>query len=334
MTLRQEAGQRPPAALAVGKRQWAWIPLAVLAYVVALGWIDREIGLLDIASQHGPVILVCLLPVSLSFVLRYQRWRFLLGLQGTRPPWGSGLLAYLSGFALTISPGKAGELLRIRYHQPFGVSAPVVIRSFVCERVVDLLVLLGLALWAAEQFPFFHWIAGFVALALGALILLALVGEPRRAFRRWLQPRRDRPAMGMILALVEASDALRLLADFRSAAVCVALGLLAWLSTSATFVLLCTALEVHLAPALAWGLYPLAMLIGAASGVPGGVGTTEAAIVLLLSGVGQPLPVAMAVAVLCRGVTLWFAVIVGLGSMAIAERLREVSKPDRSARIR
>ena len=298
---------------------WRWLPLAVLAYVLCLVWMDREIGLLEQARAHTPVILACLLPVTLSFLLRYQRWRYLLAAQGARLPWGRGLLAYLTGFALTVSPGKAGELLRIRYHRPFAIPPPMVIRAFVCERSVDLLVLLALALWAAGHFAAFQWLALAVLALLGVLALLAIADRPRGMLRSWIERRGEHGVWGAASSLVEASDALRLLASPGSMLLCSALGMLAWLSTTASFVLLCSALGFDLPPALAWGLYPLAMLMGAASGVPGGVGTTEAAIVLLLTGAGHPLETALVVAVLCRGVTLWYAVLLGLASVAMLE---------------
>ncbi|MGB0400245.1 lysylphosphatidylglycerol synthase domain-containing protein, partial [Stenotrophomonas sp.] len=72
------------------------------------------------------------------------------------------------------------------------------------------------------------------------------------------------------------------------------------------------------------GIYPLAMLIGALSLVPGGVGTTEAAIVLMLGASGVEVDAALTVAIGIRLVSLWLAVIVGMLAMA---RLELAARP-------
>jgi uncharacterized protein (TIRG00374 family) len=66
-------------------------------------------------------------------------------------------------------------------------------------------------------------------------------------------------------------------------------------------------------------IYPLAMLIGALSFVPGGVGTTEAAIVLMLTAAGAGVEAALAVAIGIRLVSLWLAVAVGMLAMSVLE---------------
>jgi uncharacterized protein (TIRG00374 family) len=78
---------------------------------------------------------------------------------------------------------------------------------------------------------------------------------------------------------------------------------------------------LQLDPIVAFGIYPLAMLVGALSFVPGGVGTTELAIVLMLDRLGIATADAIAVAVAARLVTLWYAIVVGALAMLRAEFL-------------
>ncbi|MCF5922910.1 flippase-like domain-containing protein, partial [Xanthomonas perforans] len=96
-------------------------------------------------------------------------------------------------------------------------------------------------------------------------------------------------------------------------------GFIAWGLTSAVFVSLCVGMGLQLEPTVALGIYPLAMLIGALSFVPGGVGSTELAIVLMLNRLGISTADAIAVAVAARLVTLWYAILVGAMSMLAAE---------------
>ncbi|MGB1060716.1 MAG: flippase-like domain-containing protein, partial [Ketobacter sp.] len=67
-----------------------------------------------------------------------------------------------------------------------------------------------------------------------------------------------------------------------------------------------------ISPIAAISIYGVAVLIGAISFLPGGLGSTEAVMGLLLIASGVPEPVAIAATLICRIATLWFAVFIGL----------------------
>lgn len=74
-------------------------------------------------------------------------------------------------------------------------------------------------------------------------------------------------------------------------------------------------------PLAAFALYPLALLIGAASMVPGGIGTTEAAIVFLLHSHGATFDTSALAAIGMRLTTLWLAIALGLFAIPTLETL-------------
>jgi len=67
------------------------------------------------------------------------------------------------------------------------------------------------------------------------------------------------------------------------------------------------------------GIYSVSVLAGALSFIPGGLGSTEAVMVLLLTLVGVNTPAAIAATLICRLATLWFAVIIGGAVLAALE---------------
>jgi uncharacterized protein (TIRG00374 family) len=69
----------------------------------------------------------------------------------------------------------------------------------------------------------------------------------------------------------------------------------------------------------AFSIYPLAMLAGAASMIPGGVGSAEAAIVFQLNLYDVPLSIAILIAVVVRLGTMWFSILCGLFAVLIQE---------------
>ena len=73
------------------------------------------------------------------------------------------------------------------------------------------------------------------------------------------------------------------------------------------------------------GVYAAGILIGALSFIPGGLGSTEAAMVVMLSVLGLDLSTALAATIVCRVATLWFAVALGFSAFASIEVGREGS---------
>jgi uncharacterized membrane protein YbhN (UPF0104 family) len=305
------------------------IALLILAYAAALWWTDRSNGTFSRLAQIGGVLSLATLPVFTSYLARYWRWRWLLHRRGHHVPLVQGLAGYLAGFALTATPGKAGELLRIRYFAQVGVPANRTLAVFVFERASDLLVILVFSLLAAQVFPALGVLAavvlGFVILLFGAAAWPALLdqiaGLGRMLPGRWLR----RSAAFVVDAARELGTCLDGPAFGRS----LFTGVIAWGLTSSVFVGLCTSMGLDINPAIAFGIYPLAMLVGALSFVPGGVGTTELAIVLMLSRLGVATADAVTVAVGVRLITLWFAVAVGTLAMLAWESVmrRNQEKP-------
>ena len=89
-------------------------------------------------------------------------------------------------------------------------------------------------------------------------------------------------------------------------------GVLAWLSEAVGFWILLHLLGQDVSILMAVSIYGVAVLIGAISFLPGGLGTTEATMVLLLLSLGVDHSVALAATLICRIATLWFAIFIGI----------------------
>lgn len=301
-------------------RAGLWVAATAAAYLAVLWYIDRDRNILSQLADHASTLALCSALVLASYVFRYQRWRAVLAAQRLRPhSWGQGALAYLAGFAFTASPGKAGELLRIRYFGWQGIPPSATLAAFIFERALDLLVITVLAIGAAHLVPAFGALA---AIILGVVLALALLGcwpPMAHTAHRLLDRLPGAPLRRLGHFLVGGASALGPLLRARLLLPSSLQGAAAWLLTAAAFALLCHAMGVALPWPLALGIYPLAMLVGALSFVPGGVGTTEAAIVVMLAATGVGVDTALAVAIGIRLVSLWLAVVVGMIAMVWLE---------------
>lgn len=316
LNVQQEAG--------VGRRQRTWwqagtVAAICVAYIAALWWIDRKNGAFSRVLDQGAMLALSLPLVLASYAIRYARWSWLLKSRGHAVPVWRGFLAYLAGFALTATPGKAGELLRIRYFERIGVPASRTMAVFVFERACDLLVILLLSLLAANVFPTINVLC-VIVLAFVATLFGIAAWPGSAGFMDWVSTRLGegllKRAAGFVIAAI---GELRICLKGSALAMGLLGSCFAWSLTALVFVGICNALGIHAPLLILLGIYPLAMLIGALSFVPGGVGTTELAIVLMLGRLGIPTPDALAAAIGVRLVTLWFAVAVGLLSVLTLE---------------
>lgn len=263
----------------------------------------------------------------LSFFLRYLRWFYLLRRAGQAQPFCLGFCIYLSGFAYTATPGKVGELIRIRYLQRLGISHEQVLSAFIYERGWDLLVVLLLAMPGMLGAPLFSLLALFVGTVL--LVLAILMKQPRwlvRSHARLRLYRCNRLYRLVRLLRRGIRGGLHWL-GWQDMAVAAVLGLSAWTLTAMAFVWLVESLSPGLPRWALLSSYPLAMLAGAASMLPGGIGSTESVIVASLLWQGSSMATAVLAAVGIRFATMWFAVLLGM----LAIMLAEWKLPDASA---
>lgn len=313
---------RPPVSAqpARGGRAGIWVAAIAVIYLTALWYIDHDRNILSQLAKMAVPLSACAVLVLLGYVCRYQRWRGVLATQGHPVhAWWQGLVAYLAGFAFTASPGKAGELLRIRYFNWQGIPPRATLTTFIFERASDLLVITLLSIGAAPLVPVFGLLALIIFVLLLALLALGCWPPLARSARRLATQLPGAPMRRAAGFLIDGGAALGPLLRVRQLLGSLGWGSVAWLLTAVAFAWLCHSLGIIVPAPLLLGIYPMAMLIGALSFVPGGVGTTEAAIVLMLVACGVGPEAALAIAIGIRLVSLWLAVLVGMLAMATLE---------------
>lgn len=290
-----------------------------LVYLIALVWLDSRKHVFSELPRLLTVIPLLFGLSLLSYLVRYVRWHWLLSRAGSRTKLVSGYLAYLAGFAFTATPGKVGELLRIRYLAPQGVPAHIVLAAFIFERSFDLVVVLLLSAFAISSRDVFVLALGFVAIFLIAIGFA--IYNPARLTRAaaYLRVFRQKKVARICITLRDGLSGCRIWATPVDMVVSLALGLAAWGIASLSFVMLLKHLGVLMPILSALAIYPLAMLAGAASMLPGGIGSTEATIVVLLSIFGASIGIATLAAIGIRLSSLWFAVLCGFISLGILE---------------
>jgi uncharacterized membrane protein YbhN (UPF0104 family) len=295
------------------------VVVAAAFYLTLFAGADLDASLAAAARLTWPWWLTILALSLVNYVLRYLRWDGYLRKAGHRLPVFRHLLVYLGGFALTTTPAKAGEAIRALYLRPLGVSVRRSIATLYAERVVDVISIALLAVMLYQlDVPGYRWVAILAACAAAALLLL----QRRACLRAVGTLMRRLPWRSLRQAARHGVDCLRqagTLLRGRMLAYGVGLGLVSWGAEALAFYLVVRVLDIPIELMPAVGIYATAMLAGALSFIPGGLGGTEAVMASLLILGGAPPPSAMAATTITRVATLWFAVAVGVLALLATE---------------
>lgn len=301
-------------ALSATRRRWliAFALSALCAYFGVAVAVDARPLAAGLAQLGGAGIALVLGLSLINYGLRYWRWAGYLTALGHRIPHRPHLAYYLGGFALTVTPGKAGEALRGAYLHRHGVPWKHSLAALFAERLLDLLAITALVALTAGGLA--GWRGLGLALGAGVLVLAWLLGRP--ALPGWLLRRGQSLPGPAGQALEELAGLLRAASQLLQAArlyPALLVGILAWGAEGLGLYWLAQSLGLALGPEGATAIYAIAVLAGAAAFfMPGGLGGMEAAMTALLMGAGASLASAFAITVLCRFATLWFAVLLGV----------------------
>jgi glycosyltransferase 2 family protein len=264
-----------------------------------------------------------------NYALRFYKWDVYLRLVGaTGVAKSDSLLIFLSGLAMSMTPGKVGELLKSYLLKqvrgtPIAASAPIVM----AERLTDGVAMLVLASLGLVMFNYGTAILVGIALFVVAFLF---VFQNRALANRILTWAERLPVVSRGVhhfhAFYNSSYELFRLPNLLFG---VGIGVISWFGEVIAFVLVLMGLGIP----FSWGLVVLcafilsaSTLIGSVTLLPGGLGTTDASIVAMLQALGPYIgsnigqDVAVAANLLIRFATLWFGVGIGLVALGMMQR--------------
>jgi uncharacterized protein (TIRG00374 family) len=298
------------------------VAVGVAIYVGFSVWADaRSVGR-ALADYRWSLAFVGIGLALLNYLVRFLRWQYYLNILDIKIPWVHSLLVFLSGFSLTVTPGKLGEmvkaiLLRESHGIPAARTAPIV----VAERFTDLVGLLLLAGVGVFSFSVDRrfLILGTLLILVGLVVISV---EPIALF--FLRILGHLPILGKFSPkLRDAYHTTAFLLCPRPLLLGILLSTISWAFECAAFwIIVHGFVGASIDLRAATFIYATMTVAGALSFLPGGLGVTEAGMLGLLGELGQGTgrSVATAATFVTRLVTLWFAVALGLLALLVFAR--------------
>ncbi|MEO5881370.1 MAG: lysylphosphatidylglycerol synthase transmembrane domain-containing protein [Caldimonas sp.] len=302
------------------RRRWFLAAVAALYIacgVIAFRLLDRST--LERALSLPLTLVAALLALSLvNYLVRAWRWLVLSSFLGFNVPPLRNVLYYLAGYALTATPGKAGEAVRLWFLKAgHGVPYARSMAIMLADRALDMWAVLILVLVCFADFSRHLW----QGLAMVAIIIVMSVPI--------IFPRMLMPLLGLGLRLapkrrrlwVRARRAMHSMADlshWRTYGLTLVPSVMGWAAEGLALYLLLRFFGADVSAVNAVFVFSFSMIVGASSMLPGGLGSTEVTAVLLLRALGVDFDAAVASTALVRVTTFWFAVGIGVCLLPVA----------------
>ena len=251
-----------------------------------------------------------------NYSLRFIRWQSYISSFGHHIPLKLHFTYYLAGLALTTTPAKAGETLRSLYLLPHHVRITESLASFFTERLLDAVIMVLLASLIFLTLPEFEkkYAVFIFTLLLALTLTLPLLSThyPQTILLFIKNKIPGDKVKKLIETIVSLLNSAKSLLGFRCLYQGLLLGFFAWVIQGMAFYFILQKIGFPLDIPTALTVYAISILAGAASFIPGGIGATETVMGFLLLALGSELHIAIAIPILTRLATLWFAVCVGL----------------------
>ncbi len=294
------------------KAMIATIILSVLGYILFTFWGGRE-QVWDAIQRVGFVGIGAALLLSLAnYFLRFMRWQNFLHVLGYHIPWWNSFKIYMAGFALTTTPGKAGEAMRSLFLKDLGVPYRQSFGAFLAERLSDLLAVMVLTLAGLWLHPEVR----VLVVAVAAVLVFVLVALQNDRWMHWVETKANEKLNGRFGHVMEfgIETIVAFRSCFRPSTLLYGtfLGVVAWAAEGIAFYYLLVLLNADIGVLPALFIYAFSLVIGAITFLPGGLGGVEVAMLQLLLIRGVPAYDAVAVTIVIRLTTLWFSVLLGL----------------------
>ena len=281
----------------------------------------------DFKIEFFPIIL--LLVTSNWFVL-FFRWHLLLRNAKIFIPVKDSFLILASGFALTIIPGKVGELVKSQLLKTkFGIARSKTVPIVILEQFYTVIGIVMLSFFGIWYFELGVYVLGFFT---AALVFIFVLLSSRKAFNKIVSLLEKRRFTSKFAEPLSSSyDTIKNGIKGPITLYACGLSMLFWLleAISVYFILLGFGVEV-IGFLTIISTYTTSIMLGILSFLPIGVGVVEGTLTSFFTIHGIDVSLALTIVIVIRLFTRWYAVSFGFIALKLSGGLTTNQEPNDS----
>ena len=279
---------------------------AIILIAFDINIISEKIG--DFDPQYLPIIIPL---IPLTWGVLFLRWNLLLKNSDIDIPLKDNFMIFISGFALGVTPGKVGELiksqlLKNKFNIPRTKTAPLVI----VERFYDFFAIAVISLFGILVFEYSIYIFGI--LTIGITIFL-IVTSSEKIFLKFLNKiEKIKFLKSFSNELPKSFNVIQKSTRGKIFPLSIILSVIFWFLDSMIAYLTLLSFGIDIIDYFVlMSIYTSSIILGVISFLPLGIGVVEGSLVGFLSINGIEFHLATAVVVFIRFFTRWIGVMAG-----------------------
>jgi uncharacterized protein (TIRG00374 family) len=283
--------------------------------------------ILDFKIEFIPVIL--LLVTSGLFTL-FFRWHLLLRNAKIFIPVKDSFLILASGWALTIIPGKVGELVKSQLLKTkFGIARSKTVPIVILEQFYTAIGLVSLSFFGIWYFELGVYVLGFFA---ATLIFVFVLLSSKKAFNKIVSLLEKRRFTSKFVEPLSSSyDAIKDGIRGPITLYVSGLSILFWLIEAISIYLILLAFGIDTIGFLTIiSMYTTSIMLGILSFLPLGLGVVEGTLASFFTIHGIDVSLALTIVIVIRLFTRWYAVLFGFIALKLSGGLTDNQEPNDS----
>ena len=284
----------------------------IVLYIVFLVVSDFNVireKIFDFKTDYLPIILLL---APLSWVIVFFRWHFLLKNSNIIIPKKENFKIYMAGFAMSVTPGKVGELIKSQFlKSKYGVSRKNTLPIIISEYFYHMVGVLVVSILGVYYFEF----SLYIIILTSALIITTLtIISSETFFKKFVNLISKRNFLKKYVSPISDSHIiLKKSTRGKIFIISSVLSIAFWLTEVLIvyFVFLSfNILNFEFFKIAA--IYTTSLILGMLSFLPMGVGVVEGSLAGFLNYEGIDISIALTLVILIRIFTRWYGVLVGL----------------------
>jgi len=276
------------------------------------------------------IIPIVLLLVTSGWFVLFFRWHLLLRNAKIFIPVKDSFLILTSGFALTIIPGKVGELVKSQLLKTkFGIARSKTIPIVILEQFYQAIGIVTLSFFGIWYFELGAYVLGFFT---AALVFVFVLLSSRKAFNKIVSLLGRRKFTSKLVEPLSSSyDGIKNGIKGPITLYASGLSILFWLieAISIYFILLAFGVEV-IEFLTVIPTYTTSIMLGILSFLPMGIGVVEGTLTSFFTMHGIDISLALTIVVVIRLFTRWYSVSFGFIALKLSGGLTNNQEPNDS----
>ena len=284
----------------------------LIFYVIFIAYSDFQEFSINISQFDFSYLPIILAFIFLGIMIKSLRQQLLYKQIEVFISFKTGILLFISGLSMIVTPGGSGELIKSYYlKKKFGYPLAKTFPTVIMERLLDLTGIAGILLIVGLLLDNYN-IISLMLILLSTLSLIFVSGKKKKLFNFLLSIIEKIPILKKQAS--SFSESYQVFGELTSGKIMtktLGLSFLVWMTDAIMIYFIFIGFNLNFDIIFSTFSMYSSLLLGVLTMIPAGIGVTEVSFVEILRGEGVDTATSTSLVILFRLVTIWFLTVLG-----------------------